>query len=120
MRRLLLRWLINAAALFVAEYFVEGITAEGGWEVLLVVALIFGLLNAIIRPLLRLLTCPVVALTLGLFTLVINALMLLLTAWVALQLNVGFHVAGFVPAFWGGLVVTIVSVVLSILVNEKK
>jgi putative membrane protein len=118
MRHLLLRWLINAIALAVAATFVSGIHVDGGWLVLALVALIFGLVNALIRPVVTLLTCPLIILTLGLFTLVINAAMLLFASWIAGLLGIGFAVDGFWPAFWGGLVISIVSFVLSMIVHE--
>jgi putative membrane protein len=85
-----------------------------------VVALVFGVLNASVRPLLKVLTFPLLILSLGLFTLVINALMLWLTGWVSDRLALGFHVAGFWAAFWGGLVVSIVSLLLSIFVRSRR
>ncbi len=118
MRHLLLRWIINAIALAVAATLVSGIHVDGGWLVLALVALIFGLVNALIRPVVTLLTCPLIILTLGLFTLVINAVMLLLASWIAGLLGIGFMVDGFWPAFWGGLVISIVSFVLSLVVHE--
>ncbi len=118
MRHLLLRWIINAIALAIAATFVSGIHVDGGWLVLALVALIFGLVNALIRPVVTLLTCPLIILTLGLFTLVINAVMLLLASWIAGLLGIGFSVEGFGPAFWGGLVISIVSFVLSLVVHE--
>jgi putative membrane protein len=118
MRHLLLRWIINAIALAVAATFVSGIHVDGGWLVLALVALIFGLVNALIRPVITLLTCPLIILTLGLFTLVINAAMLLFASWIAGLLGIGFTVDGFWPAFWGGLVISIVSFVLSMIVHE--
>jgi putative membrane protein len=118
MRHLLLRWIINAIALAVAATFVSGIHVDGGWLVLALVALIFGLVNALIRPVVALLTCPLIILTLGLFTLVINAAMLLFASWIAGLLGIGFTVDGFWPAFWGGLVISIVSFVLSMIVHE--
>ena len=118
MRHLLLRWIINAIALAVAATFVSGIHVDGGWLVLALVALIFGLVNALIRPVVALLTCPLIILTLGLFTLVINAVMLLLASWIAGLLGIGFTVDGFWPAFWGGLVISIVSIILSMIVHE--
>jgi putative membrane protein len=81
---------------------------------------VFGVLNASVRPLIKVLTLPLLILTLGLFTLVINALMLMLTGWFSDRLNLGFHVAGFWPAFWGGLVVSIVSLTLSIFVKSRR
>lgn len=119
MRKLILRWIINAAALWSAAELVPGITYEGGWLVLAGVAAIFGLVNALIRPVLKFLTCPLIILTLGLFTLVINALMLWLASAVAGWLGLGFHVADFTAAFFGGLIVSVVSIVLSLLVFDE-
>ena len=116
----LARLLINAAALWVATYVVPGIAYQGRWTSLLVVALVFGVLNASVRPLLKVLTFPLLILSLGLFTLVINALMLWLTGWVSDRLALGFHVAGFWAAFWGGLVVSIISLLLSIFVRSRR
>jgi len=82
-------------------------------------AIILGLVNAFVRPLLKLLTCPLILLTLGLFTLVVNALILMLSAWVANTVfQVGFYVDGFWPAFWGALIVSVVSVVLNVFVKD--
>jgi putative membrane protein len=81
-------------------------------------AVIFGLVNALIRPLIKLLTCLINAITLGLFTLVINALMLWLSSWIAGQLDVGFHVSGFGAAFLGALLISIVSLVLGFLLRD--
>lgn len=118
--RLLLRILINAAALWVAAYLVPGIQAGGAGSIL-AVAVVFGLVNALVRPILKLLSCPIIFLTLGLFTLVLNALMLMLTAWVGAQLGIDFKVAGFWPsAFLGALVVSVVSTVLSWFLPDKK
>jgi putative membrane protein len=118
-QKLILRWLINAVALYVAAELVPGIHTDGGWQVLAVMALIFGLVNALIRPILKLLTCPLIMLTLGLFTLVINALMLQLASWLGRQLGLGFYVAGFWPAFWGALVISVVSFVLTMLIGDE-
>jgi putative membrane protein len=124
LRKLLLRWLINAVALFAAAVAVKGIGVEearwAGWVVFAVVAVIFGLVNALIRPLLKLLTCPLIVLTLGLFTLIINALMLWFTGAIAQFFDLGFYVDGFWSAFWGGLVVSIVSVVLNLIVRDEE
>ena len=119
MRKLLLRWLINGVALYVAAELVRGIDVRGGWMALAVMALIFGLVNALIRPILKFLTCPLIVLTLGLFTLVINALMLMLASWLGRQLGLGFHVDGFGPAFWGALVISVVSFALTLLIGDK-
>ena len=84
------------------------------------VAAVFGLVNSLLRPLLTVLTCPLIVLTLGIFTLVINALMLMVTGWLSTRWALGFTVAGFWPAFWGGLIIGIVSLILSLLFNPKK
>jgi putative membrane protein len=116
----LLRLLINAGALWVAIQLVDGIEHRGSWWSLLFVALVFGVLNASIKPLLQLLSLPVIILTLGLFIFVINAMMLLITSWVSGLLNLGFHVDGFWDAFFGGLIVTVVSLLLSIFTGVGK
>jgi putative membrane protein len=116
----ILRLLINAAALWVATRLVPGITYRGPWYLLMGVALVFGVLNASVRPLLKLLTFPLLILTLGLFTFVTNALMLWLTSWVSGLLGLGFHVDDFWPAFLGALVVSVVSLLLSIFVSDHR
>lgn len=116
----LVRLLVNAAALFVAAWLVPGIRHDGSLLNLLLVALLFGLVNSFLRPLLKLLTCPLILLTLGLFTLVINALMLMVTSWLSRQFGLGFHVDGFWAAFVGGLIVGLVSLVLSLVIHEDR
>ena len=117
-RSLVLRWLISTLAIFVAVYLIPGIGFVGpGWQ-LGIVAAVFGLVNAALRPLLTLLTCPLIILSLGLFGLVINALLLLLTARIAAGLGVQFTVDSFLSAFLGGLVISLVSVLLSVLAGE--
>lgn len=117
-RSLLLRWLVSSLAIFAAISIVPGIEFVGpGWEIGLV-ALVFGLVNVALRPILTLLTCPLVILTLGLFTLVINALLLLLTAYIASVLGVEFRVDSFFSAFLGGLVIAIVNTLLLWLAGE--
>ena len=117
-QRLLLRWLISSLAIFAAVWLVPGITFSGpGWQIG-IVALIFGLLNVLLRPLVYLLTCPLVILTLGLFGLVINAVMLGLTSALADQFNILFHVDGFWPAFFGGLVISVVTTLLGLLAGD--
>jgi putative membrane protein len=118
--RLLISWLINAAALALAATVVPGIetTGDEAWVTVALMAIIFGLVNALIRPLIKLLTCLINMLTLGLFTLVINALMLWLSSWIAGQLGIGFRVEGFVPAFLGALLISVVSFVLSLVFRE--
>ena len=117
-QRLLLRWLINAVALYVAAELVPGIQTDGGWQVLLLMALIFGLVNALVRPILKFMTCPLIMLTLGLFTLVINALMLQLASWLGRQLDLGFYVKNLWAAILGALVISVVSFVLTMLIRD--
>lgn len=129
MGRLVLRLVITAAALLIAVAAVDGVdlvgVAPGEFPAtqtlinLLIVAVIFGLVNAIVRPILKGLTCAITFFTLGLFIFVINALMLLLTSFIAQQFDIGFTVDGFVPALLGSIVITVVSVVLSIFVPDK-
>ena len=116
----LLRLLINAAALWVAIQLVDGIEHRGSMWSLLFVALVFGVLNASIRPLLKLLSLPILILTLGLFIFVINAVMLIMTAWVSGLLDLGFHVDGFWDALYGGLIVSLVSFLLSLFTGTGK
>lgn len=119
MSKLILRLVINAAALWVAAQVVPGIRLGEGPDVaitsLLLVALIFGLINALIKPIVKLVTCPAYILTLGLFTFIVNAAMLQLTAWVS---NGTLTIDGFFDALLGGIVISIVSTLLSIFVSE--
>ena len=116
--QIIIRLLINAAALWAATRIVPGISFGGAWSTLLIVALVFGVLNVAVRPLLWFMTLPLFILTLGLFTFVLNALMLWLTGTVSDWLGLGFHVEGFLAAFLGALVVTIVSFLLSLFVGS--
>ena len=111
---LLLRLLINAGALWAAATLVPGISFTGDTGRFLVVALMFGLLNALVRPILLLLSLPLLILTLGLFTFVLNALILMMLGSLSQRLGLGFQVDGFFPAFVGALIVTVVSFALSI------
>src|SRR6202790_188385 len=113
--RILIHWFITSIALVVAAWLVPGIRVErAAWTVFAAMAIILGLVNAIVRPLLKLMSCPLIILTLGLFVLVINGITLWLASAIAVRFfHVGFHVDGFVPAFVGALVVSIVSVILS-------
>jgi putative membrane protein len=120
MRSLLLHWLMNAAALWAAAWLVPGLDFRGTVVELLLVAAVFGVVNSLVRPILTILTCPLIVITLGLFTLVINALMLLLTGALSERWGLGFTVSGFWAAFWGGLVVGLVSVVISLLLPGGK
>ena len=120
--KLLLRWAITAFALFCAAWLVPGITVDGsGWVLYAIMAAILGLVNACIRPLLKMLTCPLIVLTLGLFTLVINALTLWLSSTIAQSwFGVDYIISGFWSALWGALIVSVVSVVLSVFVQDDQ
>ncbi len=112
--RLFAKWLINSLAVFAAGYLVYGIHILDFWSGVTAAALL-GIVNAFIRPVLIILTMPLNILTLGLFTLVINALMLKLVSWAV----AGFEVSGFWPAFWGALVISLVSWFISILLDAE-
>ena len=118
--RFLLRLVITAFALWLAVRFVPGIGWSGSPLGLIGVALVFGLLNALVRPILAALSCPLVILTLGLFLIVLNGFMLLLTAWVSGELGLGFTVEGLVPAIVGALLVAVTSAILNLFVAEPK
>lgn len=123
MNRFFLRWVINAVALYAAISLVPGVGWPEGksWVSLIWLALIFGLVNALIRPFITLLTCPLIILTLGLFTLVVNTLLFALTGWLANQFGVGFTLAEpwFWNAFLGSLVVSFVSLVLTLILKDE-
>jgi putative membrane protein len=130
--KLLIRWVIACLALFAAAWLIPGIRVEGNaWIVYAVMAIVLGLVNAVVRPVLKFLTCPLIILTLGLFTLIINGLTLWLASLVAVNwFNVGYYIEGFpinsfyVGPFWtaflGALIVSVVTVILSALVREEK
>jgi len=116
---LLWRLLVNAVAIWVAVRVVDGLEFTGTWMQMGVVAGVLALVNALVRPVLTMLTCPLVLLTLGFFTLVINALMLMLTGWLSGRLGLGFAVGGFLPAFWGALIISVVSVLATLFFGKK-
>jgi len=118
---LLIRWVVSSLALCVAAWLVPGIhAAKNSWSLFAVMAVILGLVNAIVRPLLKLLSCPLVILTLGLFLLVINGFTLWLSSYIAVNwFHVGFYVRDFWAAFWGALVVSVVSMVLTAMIKEE-
>jgi len=119
-RSLLVRIVVNTLAIYAAVELVAGLHFDRGPVRFLLVAATLALINSFVRPLLTVLTCPLVLLSLGLFLLVINALMLLLTGWISGLLGLGFQVEGFWPAFWGGLVIGIVSTFLTVAVGESR
>jgi len=116
----LVRLLVNAAALWVATHLVPGVSYEGGWLSFLGVALVFGFVNAFIRPVAKILTFPLIIVTFGIFSLVVNGLMLWLTSSLSSALGLGFQVSGFWAAFFGALIVSIVSTLLSMMVTESE
>jgi putative membrane protein len=116
---LVLRWIASAAAVWAAVRLVPGISLQEGLIPLFAVSLILGGVNAVVRPVLRSLACGLIFLTLGLFLLVINAGMLLLAAWIARTLGLAFYVDGFWPAFWGSLVISLVSYAASLLLGPN-
>jgi putative membrane protein len=120
MEKSFIKWLINTIAIMIAIKAVPGISYSGGWWGILLVGLIFGLINTFIRPFIKIFTLPLLIFTLGLFTLVINALMLSFTSWFSGKLALGFHVAGFKPAFLGALLISAVSLLLSCLLPSKE
>ena len=116
------RWLIAAVALALTAWIVPDINIDdsGGFIAVLVMAAVLGLVNAIIRPILVLLSCGFVVATMGLFLLVINGLMLWLSAWIAENwLDVGFSIDGFFPALLGGIIVSVISFFLNLLVTAE-
>ncbi len=122
--RFLIRIVASAIALAVATAVVPGIeltTASLTSKVLtlIAVALIFGVVNAILKPIVKVVGCAFYVLTLGLIALVVNALLLWLTSWVAGKLNLPFHITGFWPAFWGAIIVGVVGWLLSILISDR-
>ncbi|MYV57479.1 phage holin family protein [Streptomyces sp. SID3212] len=125
MKNFVVKTIANAGALAVAIWLIHDITLTGGGTAgnalsLVLVALLFGLVNVIVKPLVKLLTLPLFILTLGLITLVINALMLLLTSWLADKLTLDFHVDGFWTAVLGGLIISVVSWALNVALPDDE
>jgi len=120
---ILLKIIITAASLAAAAYFLDGISVEGSDNTeraltLVAVAAIFGIVNALIKPVIKSLGCALYVLTLGLFGLVVNALLLMLTGWIAEQADLSFTVDGFWPALWGAIIVGIVGWALSLVLDQ--
>ncbi len=121
---MIVRFLINAAALAVATFLLSGISLNSGSLsnkviALLIVALIFGILNAAVKPIFKFVTAPIIFLTLGLFLLVINACLLLLTSWISGLFSLPWHVEGFWTAVLGSLIISIVSWLLSMFLGDR-
>ena len=110
---LILRLLINAVALWCAARFIDGISYVGSWQGLVGLALVFGVVNTLVRPVLSFFSFPIQIVTLGLFTLVLNAAMLLLTSALATRVGLSFHISGFPAALIGAVVVSVLSTILS-------
>jgi putative membrane protein len=120
MNAFLIRWAINTLALYAAIAIVPGIHPESTrWFALLILGLIFGLLNAVLRPILKLLTCPLILLSLGFFVLILNTFLFVLTGWFGSQFHIGFTVRNFGTAFLGALVTSVVSFALTLFLKDE-
>ncbi|GHD85103.1 phage holin family protein [Streptomyces naganishii] len=124
MKNFVVKTIANAGALAVAVWLLDKITLTGDSTAkeagtLIVVALVFGLVNFLVKPIVKVLTFPLFILTLGLITLVVNALMLLLTSWVCGKLHLSFHVEGFWTAVLGGLIISVVSWALHMILPDE-
>lgn len=121
MNRFLIRWGINTVALYAAIAWVDGLVPQSdNWVSYIWLALIFGIINAFLGPLLKVLTCPLILLTLGVFTLLVNTFLFYLAGYIGKAFGVGFTVEGFWSAFLGSLVVSIVSILLSLLIRDER
>lgn len=123
MQKLIIRWLINTIALYAAVALLNGhgITPQSeNWLSFIWLALIFGLINAIIKPVLVVVGCPFIILTMGLGMLLINTLLFYLSGQIGLEFGVGFRVNGFLPAFLGAIIVSIVSFILGVLFKDER
>ncbi len=120
--KFILKWLIIVAALFLAAWIVPGIEVTGNaWVVFSIMAVILGFVNAVVRPVLKFLSCGLIILTMGLFTLVINAAVFMLASNIAVNwFDVGFYVDNFLSACLGSLVVSVVSIILGNILKEDK
>jgi putative membrane protein len=121
----LVRTLVTAVALWIATALLNGIALTGtntGEQVLtlIVVAAIFGVVNAVLKPIIKILGCVLYILTLGLFALVVNAALFLLVSWICTQLNLPFHVDGFWSAFWGAIIVGVVSWLINLVIPDRR
>jgi putative membrane protein len=112
LRRIIIRLIINAAAIYLTALVISGIHLSG-WKAILLVAVLFGIVNTVIKPFVWIASCLLQLLTLGLFTLIINALMLYLTEWFADKLELNFTIDNFLSAFLGALLISAVSFILS-------
>lgn len=120
----LIRTAVTAIALWIATLIVSGLDVTGGSALentltLIAVAMIFGLVNAVLKPLIKIFGCVFYIITLGLIALVVNALLFMLTGWLADQLNLPFEVDGFWPAFWGAIIVGVVSWAITLAIPDR-
>jgi len=120
MKLVLLQWLINAFAIVVAVKVVDGISFSGPWWYMIIIGSLFGIVNSIIKPIIKFFSYPIIIITLGIFTVIINATMLGMTSLISRHLDLGFTIAGFWPALWGAMIVCIVSTFLSWATGKKK
>ncbi len=121
--KLIIRWIATSLALFAAAYFVPGIHVESpeAWKIFAVMAIILGLMNAVIRPILKVLSCPLIVLTLGLFVIIINAVSFMLASNIAVNwFHVGFYVDDFWAALLGSLIVSAVSIFVNMLIKDER
>jgi putative membrane protein len=121
--KIIIKILVVAAALWAATQLVSGITVSAATTTeqiatLVAVAFVFGIVNAVLKPIIMTLGCAFYILTLGLFALVVNAGLLLLTSWIATQLHLSFHVEGFWAAFWGAIIVGVISWLLDLVLGD--
>jgi len=121
--KLIIRWIATSLALFAAAYFAPGIHVESpeAWKIFAVMAIILGLVNAVIRPILKVLSCPLIVLTLGLFVIIINAVSFMLASNIAVNwFHVGFYVDDFWAALLGSLIVSAVSIFVNMLIKDER
>jgi putative membrane protein len=124
MKNFVVKTVANAAALFVAIWLLQDITLGGDSTgrkalTLIIVAVVFGLVNFVVKPIVKVISFPLFIFTLGLITLVVNALMLLLTSWLAGTLSLPFHVEGFWTAVLGGLIISIVAWAMNVILPDE-
>ena len=120
MSYMILRVMINALSIVIAVKLVDGLTFTGEWWKMIIVGAVFGIVNSVIKPIVQFFTFPFIILSLGLFTLIINTLMLVLTESFSDTFGLGFHIRGFWPAFWGAIIVSVVSMLLSWITGLKR
>lgn len=120
MKLILLQWLINAFAIIVAVKVIDGISFSGPWWYMIIIGSLFGIVNSVIKPVIKFFTYPIIIITFGIFALVINAAMLGTTALISRHLELGFTIAGFWPAFWGAMIVSMISTFLAIATGHKR